>query len=341
MKKLIMILLMALCSMMAIYARSSKDDDDNLYKKIVELQDTVKAKEKEISKMRKEFVALQEKYDKVSNQLAEEKNSTKKNEIKELRKQIAQLQKDSADCASSLEAALKKQADDYEKQLAKLRQQHSKDSADLAATKKGLEDLENFRKLWVADLAKSVDEQWLKKPFSQIDMAELEKTYSQCEEFAKADKKIAEAGGKLKLLINDCKIYQQGINAINSPFNAASVQSISSSVKVVRDRTVDVVKKNELKALVKKLDDYGVTVEIFQDVINAVEKAIAGQDSHRAAWPLVVAAIDKQEKDSKYISAIKEIPWLENQYNAYYDAIQKNCLKSNPIRESILAIILP
>lgn len=339
MKKLTTLLIVALCHTIVIYAHNPKDDDNELYKRIVELQDTVKAKEKVISKLRNELAVLQDKYDKTAVQLDEEKNSVKKNELKELRKQITQLQKDSADCADNLEATLKKQAEDYEKQLSKLRQQHSKDSANIAAMQQELDDLINFRQLWIADLAKSVDEQWMKKPFSQIDIEELEKTYQQCDEFAKTDKKIAEAAGKLKLLLNDCKIYQQGMNAINNPYNASSVQVIASSVKAVRDRTIDVVKKNELKALYGKLNDYGVNVEIFQAVIKAVDKAIAGQDSHRQAWPLVKAAIDKQEKDSESISAIKDIPWLEDQYKAYYAAIEKNCLKTNPIRDAILAII--
>lgn len=339
MKKLISILIAALCSTIVCYAHNPKDDDNELYKRIVELQDTAKAKEKEISKLRKELAALQDEYAKVADQLEAEKNSVKKNELKELKKQISQLQKDSADCADNLETILKKQADEYEKQLAKLRQQHSKDSANLAAMQQGLDELKNFRQLWIADMAKSVDEQWMKKPFSQIDIAELEKVYQQCEEFSKTDKKIAEAGRKLKLLLNDCKIYQQGMTAINSPYNAASVHSIASSVKDVQSRMVDEVKKNELKTLIGKLNDYGVTVEIFQDVIKAVDKAITGQDNHNAAWRLAIATIDKQEKDNEYISAIKEIPWLEDQYNAYYEAIKKNCLKSNPAKEAILAII--
>ena len=339
MRKLTFTMVMVLCSTMVIYAHNPKDDDDNLYKKIVELQDTVKAKEKEISKIRKDMAALQEKYNKVSNQLEEEKNSTKKNELKELKKQITQLQKDSADCAGNLEASLKKQADEYEKQLAKLRQQHSKDSADLVAVQQGLGDLKNFRQLWIADMAKSVDEQWMKIPFSQIDIAELEKTHQQCKEFSNADKKIAEAEGKLKILLNDCKIYQQGMTVISSRYNAASVQSALSSVKVVRDHTVDEVKRNELKTLIRKLDDYGVTVEIFQDVIKAIDGKVAGQANQRAAWPLANAEINKQEQESEYISAIKDIPWLESQYNAYYEAIKRDCLNSNPIKEDILSII--
>lgn len=339
MKKLTTLLIVTLCSTMVNYAHNPKDDDDTPYKKIVELEDTVKAKEKEISKLRKDLTSLQDKYNKVADQLEEEKNSTKKNELKELKKQIAQLQKDSADCTNNLETALKKQADKYEKQQAELYKQHSKDSVTLATLQQELGNLQNFRKLWIADLAKSVDEQWMKKPFSQIDVAELEKIYQQCEEFAKTDKKIAEAADKIKLLLNDYKIYQQGLNAISSPYDASSVQSIASSVKVIRDRIVDEVKKEELEAIIGKLDDYSITVKIFQDVIKSVDKAIEGQDRHRAAWPLVKAAIDKQEKDTESISAIKDIPWLENQYNAYYAAIEKNCLSSNPIREAILAIV--
>jgi len=50
----------------------------------------------------------------------------------------------------------------------------------------------------------------------------------------------------------------------------------------------------------------------------------------------VKATLDKQEKDYKYISAIKDIPWLKDQYKAYEAALKKDCLAPNPIHDLIL-----
>lgn len=126
------------------------------------------------------------------------------------------------------------------------------------------------------------------------------------------------------------------VKAVNSQYNKTSINAVALSVKNLRDKTTDINKKEELSLLYWQLDNYGVTVEIFQDVIKAVDEQITDQTNHRSAWPLVKAVLDKQEKDDEYITAINKIPWLSQQYKMYYEALERNCIAPNKVRNIIM-----
>ena len=262
---------------------------------------------------------------------------------KELKSQIQELENENKrlllalnECTSGKDATIDRLMLEGREQVARLQQQHIDDSIAIVSLRADLSELSNFRKMWIAQLAESVNERWLEKPYSQINIQELENALKQYDEFASSDKRIADALDKLKVLLKDCQIYNQGIHIVNALYEKERINSILVPLKSLRDKTTDPTKKKELSLLYWQLDNYGVTIEIFQDVIKAVDEQILGLNAHKAAWPLVKAVLDKQEKDDEYITAIKKIPWLSKQYDAYYQSLERNCVGTNRVRDMIM-----
>ena len=341
-------LLIALCgSFTIVSAQDPKGQDGDLYKENYDLQKELRKREEQIKELEKKLAKTEAEKNRADSLLEVEKAVGKSKEVKTQLKELEQANKKLKDslenCSANVEKAVSQQAQQYnrqildlQEQIQKLQEQLHEDSTIVASLNQKLQDLSGFRERWLAELAESVNEKWLDKLYSEINVTELESTLREYEEFASADNRIKDASKKLKTLLVNCRIYEQGVNAVNSRYNANVVNSIKPSVKSLRDQTSDPDKKKEVALLFWQLDNYGVTVEIFQDVIKAVDEQIAGQVG--GIWSLVKAELEKQEQENEYITAIKKIPWLEKQYNAYLTAM-KNNVKPNPVRDDILKII--
>lgn len=334
-----LLLLFALCCCSTLLKAQNNSEDD-LYKENYTLKKELEKKNAEIKKLEDELVKIETERNKADSLLKAEKTTGKSKELKfqmqELEQENKRLKSELANCSSNVEKTINQQTKNCQEQITQLLQQHSKDSMEIASLRGDLSELSNFRKLWIAQLAESVNEKWLEKSYSQINMHELEIALKQYEEFASSDNKIADARDKLKVLLAECKIYNQGVHTVNAPYEKEQVNAIAVPLKNLRDKTTAPIKKQELSLLYWQLDNYGVTVEIFQDVIKAVDEQILGMNAHKAAWPLVKAVLDKQEKDDEYITAIKKIPWLSEQFSLYYKSLEKNCVDSNKVHDMIL-----
>lgn len=256
------------------------------------------------------------------------------------KKQIKQLQKDSSALSLQMATALEKMRQEHQKQTNAFIGRHREDSLNIVSLQEELNGLKEFRVKWLAQLAESVDEKWLNKPYATIDVTALEKDYAQYEQYAPMDAKVAEAKDKLTPFVANVRLYQQGKNAVNSKYHAEEVTSLVESLHTLRDNMPEGNNRDDVANLCWQLDNYAITIEIFQDVIRAVNEAVKGQ-SPVGAWPLAKATLDKQEKESEYISAIKMIPWLAVQYDKYYELLKKDATKPNEVGEAILNITLP
>ena len=325
-------------------AGQAKADDP--YKEIYSLQKELDGKQRDMASLQAKIDKLTAELEKAKEELKAEKNSGKSARIKELEKtvkqkdaQLAQMQKDSD--ATAKEAEGKSAA-----KVSQMEKQHEQDAQQILALTKQTEDLRaelaqlgSFKKMWLQQLAESVDDKWLNKTYSQIDLGALEKACADYAEYAASDPKVKAAHDKLSALLKECKTYSEGLRCVSSPYDAATVQAAYGKVKALCDNTTG-VRVGEVRKLAKQLSDYEVTVEIFRDVISAVDKQTEGMPSHKAAWPLVKATLDKQEKDNGYISAINAIPWLDEMYKKYYDSLSKNCLAKNGAADTIKSLRL-
>ena len=278
-------------------------------------------------------------------QLNKDKNVKKINEQKE---EIARLKKQ----VDSLNNRIKQLGKDtiqiiknHQQEITQLQEQLKQNADLIAQMKKDAESLEAFKGPWLAQLAQSVDTEWLSKTFQEIDPTLMEYTYSQYEAFASADPKVAEARDKMKTLKEAYNLYSQAKQAVESPFDASMVTPLVTQVDALRNATTHAGRKAELDALYQQLNDYSVTVEIFQDVIKAIDGIITQQSQggldafmKNAVKANIQKELDRQESEDKNITAIKAIPWLAAQYETYYRALMADFLAPNPTHDVIMQL---
>lgn len=337
-RKILFLMGMALC-LGSTYAQNEKEMDAQKQdeKTIQSLTEKLKDRDETIKKLNSSLEKLETENEQLDSALQAE---IKEGKAAKYKKQIRQLKKDSLALFQQMETALEEMRQEHQKQIDTFVDQHEKDSLAIVALREELNGLEEFRVKWLAQLAESVDERWLNKTYATIDVAALEKDYAQYEQYAPMDAKVAEAKDKLTPFVANARLYQQGKNAVNSEYNAEEVNSLIEPMRILRDSIPEGNNRNDVAKLYTQLNDYAITIEIFQDVVKKVNEAVQGQ-SAAGAWPLAKAALDKQETDFEYISAIKDIPWLATQYEEYYKLLEKDASKPNEIGEAILNITLP
>lgn len=337
------ILLIALCGhCLIVCAQDQKDQGSDPYKLIYDLREELTQKDAFIDKLKKDLAKAEERKNEADSLLKVEmavgKSKEIRKQLKELERANENLRDSLNECSASVAKTVSQQVQQCQEQLDSLMKQHLEDTLLISSLRRDLNQLSGFRKMWLTQLAESVNEKWLDKKYSDINVAELESALHQYEEFASADKRIEDASVKLKSLLSNCQIYEQGVNAVNSCYNANDINSIIPSVKLLRDQSLNPDNKKEVALLFLQLDDYKTTIVIFQNVIKAVEEQIAGQAGHKSAWPLVKAELERQEQQDEYITAIKKIPWLCKQYDLYYKALENNCVAQNSVRKLIMSL---
>lgn len=336
-RKILFLIGMALC-LGSTYAQSGEAVDAQKQEKVIQsLTEELKDRDETIKKLNLLLEILETEKEQLDSALQAERKEGKATTYK---KQIKQLKKDSLALSQQMETALEAMRQEHQKQVDIFAGQHEKDSLDIVVLQEELNGLKDFRVKWLAQLAESVNEKWLNKPYAAIDVTALEKDYAQYAQYAPMDAKVAEAKDKLTPFIANARLYQQGKDAVNSRYNAEVVNSLIEPMRTLRDSIPKGSNRNDVDKLYTQLNDYAITIKIFQNVIKAVNEAVQGQ-SAIGAWPLAEAILNKQETDFEYISAIKDIPWLAKQYDDYYKLLKKDASKPNEIGEAILNITLP
>ena len=136
----------------------------------------MKDKDERIGKLEIELAELETENERLDSALQAE---IKEGKAAKYKKQIKQLQKDSLALSEQMEEALEAMRQEHQKQINIFADQHEKDSLDIVALRDELNGLKDFRVKWLAQLAESVDEKWLNKPYAAIDVTALEKDYAQ------------------------------------------------------------------------------------------------------------------------------------------------------------------
>ncbi len=357
MKKIAIILALLVNSIFVVFAQTPEskpkaDNNDNVQKYLLDQLKAEEAKSKQLQsekeRLNNEIKELRGKNDELSTKLEtaqkdlqEERNAGKaasfKTEIAKLKKQRDSLTQSNARALSDQQAKAVSAQNVLKQEIESLKKQHSRDSLSIMDLTKELKSLNEFKALWLAQLADGVDTKWLSKSYSAIDLSELELEYTQYEQFAEWDPKVADARDKIKILLGEMRDYTEGQRLIASKYDKKRIEETAKKLKELAVKTKDQTRKEELEALCKTLNYYAPTIEIFQDVIKSIDEQIATASTHNAAWPLVEVTIEEKTKDDS-IAAIKDIPWLAEQYELYYKTLSENCLRDNPTRELIMSL---
>lgn len=321
-----------------VTAELEKSAQTNLEDSIATLRKALEGKEKEVEKLNSDMQKqslklskLQADYKQVDSLYNVEKKEGKSTLMK---KQIKSLQKDSVALTKRILFVIDSLNSVHQAQLETMHQQMAEDSTQMVKLTKELKGLEEFKLKWLTELAESVNETWLNKTYATVQLPELESAYLQYEKYADASPKVAAARDSLKPFVENCRLFMQGVEAVNSPYDSIKVEPLVPSMRALRDAATNAENKSDLTVLAQQLFDYQVTVEIFQDVINAVKNVTSGKNEHKLAWPLIKAQLDKMEKEDGYISAVCAIPWLKKQFDEYRKSLEEDCF--NPLKPKLV-----
>ena len=298
---------------------------------IKRLQESIQAFQKEINDLRSDMEKSDKQREKDAKTIADlqsnlraEKENAKSSKWQE---QIKQLQNEKSQLLADYNK-LKEESDKKE-------EQRVADQRTIADLESELNTLKDFKVKWLADLADGVDREWMDRTYASFDVKELESECQQFAQYEKEDGKVKAASAKLKGLLEEKRLYDRGMQTVAQPYEKSKVDQCAFEIKALESRQQIAVKKNELHELASLLENYGLDLEIFQDLIVDLEKRIEGEGE--MAWSIAGIFLEQQKKEDA-IAAIEEIPWLKGQYELYYAALRENCFGPNPARDLIMSL---
>ena len=348
MSRIILGILMVLTLFSSAYAQkdSTKKAQQDLYKEIYDLRKNISAKDDTIKKLRKDTASLQAKLSAKEKELQTSKSSVLKKQndslsarIKLLEVIVIRLQSDSISLATQL-SKTKKELDSLssaKKNNDKLKKDNKKQADTIRMLKNELAKLQPFKQKYLSQMAENVDDDFLNKPFKDIDSVEFEKALKEFNDFASEDKRIAAAAKKLSALKNDYILYRKGVAVVNSPYNATKIKEIKDPLYNLYNKTPQSDKKDDIYNFFWQVNNYASKVNVFKNLIKDVDKRINANKND--AFAFADLELKNQEKKSQAITAIQQIPYLKKLYDDYYAALKKNCFGANPAKDEVLSLI--
>ena len=206
---------------------------------------------------------------------------------------------------------------------------YAADTARLGRLRKERDELVSMRDNMERNLIAAVDNEWLKKLFSQMTVLELEAECKKYEEY-KQNTSVAVAAAKMQTLLQQQRIYQQAYEAVNSKYNASAVSRLTSEVRQLKASITHAGKREELGKLERLLSNYPDAVRKFKAFIGKVDPL---KDLGQAGLPKLLESI--QKKDYESLAVIKTIPWLSEQYEEYCKRMKKDFKTAEEIEKTI------
>lgn len=206
-----------------------------------------------------------------------------------------------------------------------------------------LDELNKFKRRMVADLAKDVDDVWMKKSFAELraDSTAFEKAMNDYAEFAGQDSDVAAAKKKMDVLKQELAVYMNALKVLEEKFELQRVNAALAKVSSLLDKTDVEGKKKELDEVRKKLKNYGTIVELFQDMVKSFKESGKAAPEDTEYDYTMIEVLLKQQQDDDNITAYNSIPWLKEQFEEYLkkDDKEKKVTINEEVGEEILKIV--
>ena len=268
---------------------------------------------------------LKKEVDSLETLLKQDRSSLSRSERRELNKRISDLQRDST-------------------RLQELIAQQDQTMKELAGTiedlQRQLEAMQPIKEQWISSLIALYSNKWAAVPFSQIPLDALDQDIADCKEYAKVDASLFPMIDDLSLLRSQVRVYQEGVKAVTSFYEKDVVNALIPEFDRLQQEVVGSIREDEVQRVGYQLRKFELRIKLFQKVIKQVDATMADFDTHSSAWPLAKRELKNIEEEMESITSICAIPWLAEQYDAYYKALSTNCKGPNKARDAILSIEL-
>lgn len=206
------------------------------------------------------------------------------------------------------------------------------------------EQLSVFKGALLAQLSDNVVERWLNMPYCQIDSVAFSDTLALFDKYKNDNTKVGMAYTQMKTLGENLDLYRRGKRAVNSPYDAKTVKELVQPMKILSESVKSQGNKknlDEISEIYEQLYYYKGRLMVFRnDIISdIVESDIerwkkVGKPAEDA-WILLESELPKPELES----SISKIPWLREQYRAYYEQLKKDVYGPNPARDIIMNLV--
>ena len=316
--------------------KDSKQREEDPYKIIFKLQNEKKDLESDTVKLNKSVRDLQQQLRKERESVTRQDNKKLNDSIKTLNGKIASLQKDTTLLVQLSQEQLSNQEKAFQEQRAADAEKISGLEADVNSLRDELSKLKNFKILFLKELATSVDEKWMKLPYSMIDESALNKDLDLYKEFADSDAGVREAFEKLVKLSSELQAYKEAKICVSSPYDKEKIAQAKQKLSPYAGK--DGEKGKEMDNLIYQLNVYRINLKIFQDLIKDIDTEVAKRKTHAAGWPFVEIKINTKEAEDETVTCIKSVQWLSGMYDEYYKQLKKDCKADNSARNTIMKI---
>ena len=202
-----------------------------------------------------------------------------------------------------------------------------------------VDDLLIEKKEWLEYLAWTMEDKWKGKIFTMVDLVSLTHDIEECNLFSREDKRIQKVLQQMGQISDAAKNYRQGKEVLNRQYDKEKIESLIPRFDDLVLQAPDTTTRKEVEQIRDLLNDYRPTIRLFQGLIKSVDAEVDPWTG-KAAWKMAERLIKQEEEKKGIVSAICDIPWLARQYDAYYEALQKDCKGNNPARETIMSIEL-
>ncbi len=253
-----------------------------------------------------------------------------KEEEEKLKKSIKYLEKDTIPAKDEQITALKGEIETLEGiYFEKSKELTSLDSAN---TKDAI-----FRDKWLRLQTSSLNDKWNNVSIIEVDTAALKADLDELIKSNSADPKILNLKNKLEVLSKDVTLYKAALSAVNSKYDKASIAELLPQTTALRTKLKgDSVAYKIVGDIAWQLESYAVAIEIFQNVIKAIDAVTHDGNSKRVYTAYISVKIDELE-ESGDIPALKEIPWLGEQWNIYIKNLETDCFKEKKREKGSIA----
>ncbi len=188
-----------------------------------------------------------------------------KEEEEKLKKSIKYLEKDTIPAKDEQITALKGEIETLEGiYFEKSKELTSLDSAN---TKDAI-----FRDKWLRLQTSSLNDKWNNVSIIEVDTAALKADLDELIKSNSADPKILNLKNKLEVLSKDVTLYKAALSAVNSKYDKASIAELLPQTTALRTKLKgDSVAYKIVGDIAWQLESYAVAIEIFQNVIKAID----------------------------------------------------------------------
>lgn len=307
-----------------LYTRVNADLKE-AQEQVQSLNDSIDSKNKKIKKLEKDVNDLEKKVTTLDTQikaskqqLIDEQKNTKRLDNKKLNNCIARLRTDSTN--------LRARIDSLSGNLASSRLAND-------SLYRVIAELNEFKASYMSQLVTTADK-WIKTPFDQVNHEALTADLKLMQKYSGQNNNVQEAADRLGKYVSYYDLWAEATACLNDPYDYKKITAILPQLKELQRNSGNIYSA-EFKPLYIDLDAYGVRIEIFQDLINEIDKQIKDIPSHKAARPIVNATLNKLTDE---IVEIRKIPWLSKQYDLYLKELDKDCTRHGRVHDMILKI---